>query len=223
MRWHCSLPGVLAAVCLAVFAVPAMPQAGANDEGYLAWTEKQAESIGAGVYQRGRVGGFFDVRMLKTERAYNYKLAATWLTPEAIRATARLLQLRSRLSDDETRALVAEAESASGTAVMIEIDPREGSGVIPNDWDALLQPKGRPGHVVRGTISPQLRRVQALAGGRRRNYDYDRFWVTFPLQLQDGAPLFSSVDQVVELIVRIVGQEGRVEWPIPDSVRSTLK
>jgi hypothetical protein len=200
-----------------------MLKAGAADDGYLRWTEKQAETIGTDVYQRGRVGGFFDTRKLKTERAYNYKLAATWMTPDAIRATARLLQLRSRLSDDETRALVSEAESVSGTIVMIEIDPREGSGVIPDDWAALLQPKGRPEQVVRGTLSSQLRKIQALAGVRRRNYDYDRLWVAFPLKQRDGTPLFGAADQVAELIVRIVDQEGRVEWRVPESVRSSVK
>lgn len=115
------------AVCsllLALGSLPVSTSAG-PDEGYLTWTAKQAEAIGTSAHRRGRVGGVFDVRMLKTERSYNYKLAATWLTPEVIRATARLLQLRSRLSDAETRDLVAEAEAISGMVVMVEIDPRE--------------------------------------------------------------------------------------------------
>lgn len=191
------------------------PTRGARaEEAYLTWTAKQAEAIGTNAYRRGRVGGIFDTRMLKTERSYNYKLAATWLTPDAIRATARLLQLRSRLSDDETRALVAEAEAISGTVVIVEIDPREGSGVIPNEWEAFLQPKDRPAQAVRGTVTPRLRDVKALAGVLRRNYDYDRFWVVFPLQ-QGGGPVFTSSDRMAELIVRIHDKEGRVEWPIP--------
>jgi hypothetical protein len=171
------------------------------------------------MYKKGRVGGWWDTRVLATERAYNYKLAATWLTPDVIRATARLHQLRSRLTDPETAALVKEAEAARDTVVMIEIDPREGSGVIPNDWEALLRPAGRPDAAVRGTLNPQLRDVKTLAGVLQRNYDYDRFWVTFPLAGSGGAPLFSTTDQVAELVVRIHDKEGRVEWPIPPSLR----
>ena len=176
------------------------------------------ESIGEAAYRRGRVGGIFDTRLLKTERAYNYKLAATWLTPEAIRASARLHQLRSRLSDDETRALVAEAEAVAGTVVIVDIDPREGSGVIPSDWEAFLQPKGASDRLLRGTINRKLRDVKGLAGVLSRNYDYDRFWVTFPLE-RGTSGTFTASDQTAELIVHIRGREGRVEWPIPVSLR----
>ncbi|HVL69899.1 MAG TPA: hypothetical protein VM364_21755 [Vicinamibacterales bacterium] len=213
--------GVLFAGAFVVVApVPAGSGAQGGDE-YLRWSMQQAEAVGRSVYQRGRVGGIFDTRLLKTERSYNYKLAATWLTPEAIRATARVAQLRSRLSDDETRALVAEAEGIGGTVVMIEIDPREGSGVIPNDWEALLQPKGRPVAAVRGRVDPRLREVKALSGVMRRNYDYDRFWAVFPLARADGSPLIESGDSAVELVVRIIDREGRVEWAIPASLRGT--
>ncbi len=84
-------------------------------EPYLRWTASQAKAIGKRMYGRSRVGGFWGVRGLKTERAKNYKLAATWLTPEVIHATARLIQLRDGLTDDQTRALVAEAEAAGDT------------------------------------------------------------------------------------------------------------
>ena len=77
--------------------VPSRSAAARGDETYLRWTANQAEAVGSNAYRKGRVGGVFDTRILKTERAYNYKLAATWLTPDVIRATARLLQLRSRL------------------------------------------------------------------------------------------------------------------------------
>lgn len=223
MRSRYSLYGVMVTMCIAAYALPGILHAERADDSYLRWTAKQAEAVGKVAYQRGRVGSVFDARLLKTERAQNYKLAATWLTPDVIRATARLLQLGSRLSDDETRALVSEAESVSGTVVMIEIDPREGSGVIPNDWIAFLQPKGRPQQVVRGTLSPQLRSVKALSGVLRRKYDYDRFWVTFPLAHQDATPLFGPADGTAELIVRIVDREGRVEWPVPGSLSQVVK
>ena len=217
-----SLLAVLLAVPCA-FALSSEPVSGRMppDDAYLTWSAKQAEAIGTDAYKRGRVGGVFDMRLLKTERSYNYKLAATWLTPDVIRATARLLQLRSRLSNEEVRALVAEAEALPGTVVMVEIDPREGSGVIPNDWEAFLQPKGQPARAVRGVVSPKLRDVKALAGVLRRNYDYDRFWVTFPLE-KDGSTIFSGPG-VAELVVRIHDKEGRVEWPVPASILETAR
>ena len=77
------------------------------------------------------MGGRLDTRILSREHSYNYKLRATWLTPEVIRATARLAQVRNWLSVEETLALVAEAEAAGDTVILVEIDPREGSGVVP--------------------------------------------------------------------------------------------
>jgi hypothetical protein len=117
---------------------------------------------------------------------------------------------------------VAEAEKAGDTVVMVEIDPREGSGVIPNDWAAFLQaetPDFAEPRAVRGVDTPRLREVKALAGVLRRNYDYDRFWVVFPLKDGDGKPLFLPSDTHAELVVRIFEKEGRVRWPIPESVR----
>lgn len=181
------------------------------DDGYLSWPASQAQSIGESAYKKGRVGGIFDGRLLKTERAYNYKLAATLFSPSVIRAGARLSQLRSRLTAEQTRALVTEAEAVGGTVVMVEIDPREGSGVIPLDWEAFLQPEGQPLAAVRGTNAPELRTVQALAGVLRRNYDYDRFWVVFPNN-SDAGYLKPGV-QNIQLVVRIHDKEGRVEWP----------
>jgi len=204
----------VAVVASCVLAAQTQPDA------YLSWSAKQAETVGQQSYQKGRVGSAFDLRLLKTDRAYNYKLAATWLTPDVIRATARLAQLRDRLSEGDTRALVKEGETAGGTVIMVEIDPREGSGVIPNDWQAFLQPRGRPGVAVRGTMRPQLREVKALAGVLRRNYDYDRFWVAFPLIQPTGAALFSASDLEAELVVRIYDKEGRVAWSIPPSLRA---
>jgi hypothetical protein len=192
------------------------------DDAWLQWSATQAQSIGKAAYVQGRVGGIFDTRLLKTERSYNYKLAATWLSRDVIRATARLQQLTARLTDDAARRLVAEAEDAGDTVVMVEIDPREGSGVIPNDWAAFLQPatpQGAASRAVSGTDTPRLREVKALAGVLRRNYDYDRFWVVFPLVHADGKPLFSPTDTQAELVVRINDREGRVRWPIPPHMK----
>jgi hypothetical protein len=204
----------IAVGCLVIGSLVAQAAPG---EEYLRWSAGEAERIGRSTYRQGRVGGVWDTRGLKTERAHNYKLAATWLTPDVIRATARLLQVRSRMSEAEARDLVVEAETGIGTAFIVEIDPREGSGVIPRDWEAFLQVKERPGTGVRGAIEPRLRDVRALAGVLRRNYDYDRFWVTFPATVE-GKPLFGPDDRVAQLIVRIHDKEGKVEWPVPASM-----
>ncbi|MDP2322011.1 MAG: hypothetical protein Q8O42_22065 [Acidobacteriota bacterium] len=208
---------ILATAALA--GVVALAQAA--DESWLRWDAARAQAIGKAAYVQGRVGGIFDTRLLKTERSYNYKLAATWLNGDVIRATARTLQLTGRLSDDDARKLVNEASAVGDTVVMVEIDPREGSGVIPTDWAAFLQPatpKGVEARAVRGTNRPELREIKALAGVMRRNYDYDRFWVVFSLRHDDGKPLFGPGDAEAELVVRIADREGRVKWPIPASI-----
>lgn len=195
-------------------------------EPYLRWTVSQAKGIGKRMYGRGRVGGLWDVRVLKTERAINYKLAATWLTPEVIRATARFIQLRDGLTDDQTRALVAEAEAAGDTVVMVELDPREGSGVIPREWRAYFHPKGAQAGSAYSNVGinkPSLRKVEALQGVRRRNYAYDRFWIVFPLTTRTGEPLFPFSVAQAELVIRVYNKQGRVRWRIPPSVRKRME
>lgn len=200
----------------------AMSQA-AQDNDYLKWSPPQAQTIGRSMRKSGRVGSRWTFRGLHTERASNYKLRATWLTPEVIRASARLEQIRSRLSDDATKALIAEAEAAGDTVVMVEIDPDEGSGVIPLDWQAFLQPKGlREENIqgVGGINTPRLRAAKALAGVVERDYNYDRFWMVFPLVTENGAPIFSSSIKEAELVVRIYNREAKVSWLVPDSIRN---
>jgi hypothetical protein len=87
---------------------------------------------------------------------------------------------------------VKQAESAGDTVILVDIDPREGSGVIPLDWLALLQPRfadGRTGTAIRGVSSPDLGTVQAPSGVLQRNDDDDRFRVVFPLTYEDGQPV----------------------------------
>jgi hypothetical protein len=171
----------------------------------------------------GRVGGAFDLRGLHTDRAYNYKLRATWLTADVIRAAARLAQGSSGLTNDQTRALVAEADGAGDTVVLVEIDPREGSGVIPLEWLAFLGPRGgSPGEpgVVKGTSVPALRSARVLSGTFRRDYSYEVFWIIFPLRTESGVPVFPTEVSEAELIVRIHDKEGRVRWRVPDAVRA---
>ncbi|HEX6163515.1 MAG TPA: hypothetical protein VFZ31_09125 [Vicinamibacterales bacterium] len=116
----------------------------AADEAWLQWSASRAQAVGKAAYVQGRVGGIFDTRLLKTERSYNYKLAATWMTPDVIRAAARTAQLSERLTDDQTRALVAEAEKAGDTVVMVEIDPREGRESFRRIGRRSSSPNHRP-------------------------------------------------------------------------------
>jgi hypothetical protein len=201
------------------------PFASAQEDEYLSWTAKQAERIGKSMRASGRVGSLFGFRGLSTERAANYKLRATWLSPEVIRATARLEQLKRRLSEEQVRALVAEADQPEFTVILIELDPNEGSGVIPLDWGAFLQPEGlaagQSGAAI-GISSPKLREFIALSGVAERNYDYDRFWVVFPLISDEGRPLLPDSIQEAELVVRIRNMEGKVRWRVPESIRKRI-
>jgi hypothetical protein len=206
-----------------------LSQSISRDEEYLAWSLSQADTVAQSTYQDGKVGSRvllawtgIDTRVLKTERAQNYKLRATWFTPEVIRASARYAQLRSRLSDDETRKMVLDAENAGDTVIMVEIDPNQGSGVIPPDWEAFLQPRGATNQdaAARGTENPELRKTRALQGVRQRNYDYDRFWMVFPLETAKGEPLIGSGTSEVELVVRIYNREGTVRWPVSAGIRT---
>ncbi|MBK8304757.1 MAG: hypothetical protein IPK98_15675 [Chloracidobacterium sp.] len=198
----------------------------AQDESYLTWSASQAEGMVKNMRESSKIGSMFDLRGIHTSRSVNYKFRATWLTPEVIRATARLQQLRNRLSDQQTRELVAEAESAADTVFLVEIDPREGSGVIPNDWRAMLQPKDlKPGAdgAVSGINSPQFRDIKALAGMVRRDYDWDIFWVSFPLVDKDKHPIFPVETSQIQLIVGIYDSEGRLNWQMPESIRSRIR
>lgn len=209
---------VLTGLCY-TFAFANQPPVGQTDE-YLHWSAAQAEAAGSRMRQGGRVGA--GQGLIHTERATSYKLRATWLTPDVIRAKARLLQLSDRLSDEQTKKLVDEAEAAGQTVVLVEIDPREGSGVIPLGWQAFLQPKGlSPGAAgaVTGINTPALRDVKALAGVKKRDYDYDAFWIVFRLLNDSGEPIFSNGASDAELVVRIYDKEGKVSWLIPDSIR----
>ena len=192
---------------------------------YLNWTADQAERVGKEMRKSGQVGKSLDFRIIHTERAINYKLRATLMTPDVIRASARVEQFRNRLTDEQTRDLVEEAEAGNHLVVVVELDPREGSGVIPLDWRVFLQPAGLrlgdPGSIP-GIKAPELRSVKALTGVYRRDYDYDIFWVTFPLVDKNGNATISSDVQEIELLVGIYGNEGRVSWKLPESLRDRI-
>jgi len=211
--------GTVVVLCLAVGALAQ------GDEAWLTWSAARADGVGRAARVQGRVGGLFDTRILSTNTSYNYKLAATWMSPEVIWASARMAQLTDALNADETKRLVVEAETAGQTVVMVEVDPREGSGVIPNDWVATLHPvsnKGEVGSGSRGRLDQRLREIRALTGTVKRNYDYDRFWVVFPLQQEGQLSLMQTDTVQLELVVRISGKEGRVRWPVSAVARAML-
>jgi hypothetical protein len=211
-------------VSLAVLAA-ACCLSGAEDD-FLHWDAQRANSIVAAQRVSGNVGKNLDFRVIRTDRSINYKLRATWLTPEAIRANARLEQLKKNLSDAETLKLLADADASGETVAIVEIDPREGSGVIPSDWTATLSPRttsGKPQRIALGKSVSRLRELPALAGYGRRDYAYDVFWVVFSLRTETGEPLFNADDREAELSVRIYDKIGTVRWPIPDSIRDKTR
>ena len=81
------------------------------DESWLKWTSAQAQEIGRVARVQGRVGGLFDTRIMSTNTLYNYKLAATWLHTDVLRAAIRITQLSERRSDDEARSYLINARS----------------------------------------------------------------------------------------------------------------
>lgn len=197
-----------------------------SKEDYLSWTASQADKIGKATRENGKAGGNFDWRVVSTNKAINYGLRATLMTPEVIRATARVIQLRDRLTDDQTRQLVKDAEAVGHVVIMIEINPNEGSGVIPLDWRAFLQPKGlKPGDAgaVTGVKSPQLRKMPVMNGLHGRNYEYDVFWVAFPLVDENKKALISPDTAEIQLIVGIYSSEGRISWRMPDSIKEKIR
>ena len=204
---------------LACLVAPLVGQAA--DEAWLQWPEKTATEAGRRMRVAGRVGGFWGIRGLHTERAMNYELRATWMTPEVLRASARIAQLRGRRSAAEAVRLLEDAEASADTIVMIELDPREGSGVIPLDWVAFLQPKGAAadsGRAVQGTPLKGARDNPALAGVEKRDYDFEVFWLGFPLHDSDGRFLLADATDA-ELVIQIHSSEGHVSWLVPASIR----
>jgi hypothetical protein len=216
---------VFVLLSFSVSSLPQQPTSNARDDDYLSWTADQANDVGKRWRVNGRVGGALDLRVIHTEHAYNYKLRATLMAPEVIRATARLEQLRMRLTDAQTRELIAEAEKTEGLVVLVEIDPQEGSGVIPLEWRSALRPKGAKEDsslTIPGINTPALRQVKALAGVARRDYAYDVFWVVFPLKDQQGKPIWEAPPDAMELLVGIYNKEGRVSWPVSEQLRQHL-
>ncbi|MBC7924868.1 MAG: hypothetical protein H7039_04355 [Bryobacteraceae bacterium] len=139
-------------------------------------------------------------------------------------------QISKALSSDETRTLVAAGLAAGEIVIQVEIDPREGSGIVPSDWTALLGARsenssyatsGEPSGylVVGGRSTPSLAEVRSLAAVPPRDYSYQLFWLVFPRHEDDGKPIFSATDKEAELSVSIQGKTGKLRWAIPEYLR----
>ena len=196
----------------------------AQQTDYLSWTSKQAFNIGTKWRVAGRAGWGSRLDLFSSDACF-YDVRATLMTPEAIRAAARLEQLRRHFTDAETHELVMEAEKVAGLVAIIEINPREGSGIVPLNWHATLQPKGAKEDsplAIAGINNPELRSVRALTTVASRNYDYDVFWVVFPMKDRQGKLIWETPPDKIEIVIDIRGKQGRMSWRINDSLRQRL-
>ena len=217
---------ILVVAFLSCANILAQNSSDSSKEAYLSWSAQQATKIHESWRVKGRVGGFFDMRVLNTDKSFNYKLRATLMSPEAIRAAARIEQIRNQLSDKETNALIIAGEKSETLFVIVEIDPREGSGVIPNNWRTLISPKGAGQNsnlAVRGIVRNDLREITTLRGSINRDYDYDIFIVEFPLVDENGDSKWETVPAEIELTVGIYNKEGRVSWKVSDALKTRIE
>lgn len=205
--------------------VVGISQTAINDESYSSLNAEQIKKIGETWRVKGRVGGFFDTRIRDTDKSINFKLRATLMSPEMIRAAAKFEQIRNALTDDEARALVNEAEQGDYLVVLVEVDPLEGSGVVPPDWRVILKSKNNSDNnkPIKGIEKSSLRNVKGLGGVFKRDYDYDQFWMTFPLKDNNGKPFWESVPKELELSVGIYSKVGKVSWSVSEPLQKRIE
>lgn len=223
---HMNLKLLIAFFVITSIQIFAQTGSASPNEDYLNWSLAQAERIGKSTIKEFRSGSSFDFRIMGQDKAFMYQVQITVFTPEVIRASARVHQIKNRLSADETRKLVAEAEAEGDLVAMVEIDPGEGSGVVPLDWRIFLQPPGFvPGSdgAVAGGKAPYLRTVKAFSGVKRRDYEYDVFWVIFPLTNEKKESVLTDSMGSFEIMVGIYSKEGKTSWAIPPSLRERAK
>ncbi len=178
-------------------------------------SEKRARETIAAMRVNGRVGGSFDLRVTATDRSYNYKLRATWLTPQVFEAAGAVLESAKGMAAGDAQRLLQEFTSEPAHYVLVELDPREGSGVIPRDWLSRFGPKGVPERQVVGQVVAQEGGWRALMGAFPRDYAYDVFIVRFPVTTSDGTSVLQPADKEAQLMVRIYSKGGAVDWRVP--------
>ena len=164
---------------------------------------------------KGQVGSSWDGRVMSTDRSYNYKLRATWITTEVVLGAARLLMLTKGFSDLQAREVMDAANSPDSWLVLVELDPREGSGVIPGDWTARFGPRQDESRQVPGQEVAGQGVWKSLLSAFPRDYSYDVFLMKFPRNGPGGGPLLEAGASEAELVVRIYNKVGRVRWKIP--------
>lgn len=64
--------------------------------------------------------------------------------------------------------------------------------------------------------------MKALSGVARRDYAYDIFWVVFSVTNPEGKPIWEHAPNGIDLVVGIYNKEGRVTWPVSNSLRQRL-
>jgi hypothetical protein len=192
-------------LCVAAVAQGAPP---------VSMSEKEAKQTLAAMRLSGQVGGSFDFRVTSTNKSYNFKLRATWITPKVAVAAGRLLELTKGMNPTDTGEVVKAAAEPNSWLLLVELDPREGSGVIPSGWFAKFGPAGN--ETLRAVGRPiRLEGVwKSLVSAFPRDYSYDVFLLEFPRTV-DGAPLLRASDPEAELQVRIESKQGRVHWKLP--------
>ena len=65
--------------------------------------------------------------------------------------------------------------------------------------------------------------MPVMNGLHGRNYEYDVFWVAFPLVDANKKALISPDVAEIQLVVGIYSSEGRISWKMSDSIREKIK
>jgi len=190
------------------------PATAAEAPPFLQWSPEQARKALLAHRRSGHAGKSLDLRVTSTHRAFRYKVRATLWTPEALQGAVRLLQLRDRMPDAETIQMLAELEALPFHVLTIEIDPDEGSGVIPmSETRFFLQRRGDPEASVRPAEAREVEARDVFRKAGKRDYAYDLFVVAFPRLLREGEPLLTEPAGELELVVDIAGKSEILSFP----------
>lgn len=65
--------------------------------------------------------------------------------------------------------------------------------------------------------------MKVFRGVAKRDYEYDVFWVIFPLVDKNKRPILNDAVNSFELMVGIYKKEGKITWPISPSLRARIK
>ncbi|HET9713622.1 MAG TPA: hypothetical protein VFP64_17155, partial [Pyrinomonadaceae bacterium] len=55
-----------------------------------------------------------------------------------------------------------------------------------------------------------------------RNYNYDVFWVVFPMKDRQGKLIWETPPDTIEIVINIGDKHGRMSWRVNDSLRQRL-